>query len=222
VSEALILVSGRRAYVWPVLQGSIENLAAAGAAVTVGCAVAPPATLVDATPEVNWIPIDSAEWTLTTLDRSAPVDEVDVDEALTDEAAIEEPEVFREPSAAPASTDQSRQAQARAFAEKGVRFAKSEVRRTRRRVKHARRDARRALSRTDAVHVLTYRDTAGVWKGIQANAELMRSAGVAQLIVAYDLPMVRSAWELGQINTTAGVVLGQAGVDGALTAGMVG
>jgi len=230
MSGVVILVSGRRAYVWPVLQGSIENLAAAGARVTVGCAVAPPATLVDATPEVNWVPIDSAEWTLTTLDRSAPtaqkatteVDDVDADEALTEEAAIEEPEVFRKPSTTPVKTDQSRQAQARAFAGKGVRFAKSEVRRTRRRLKHARRDARRALSRTDAVHVLTYRDTAGVWKEVQSNTELMQRAATAQLIVAYDLPMIRSAWELGQINTTAGVVLGQAGVDGALTAGMVG
>jgi hypothetical protein len=229
MSEVVILVSGRRAYVWPVLQGSIENLASAGARVTVGCSVAPPAVLVDATPEVNWVPIDANIWTVATLDRSVESSEVETVSEQPDEDESEESVEEQPVEEMHSEANQTRPNQAKAIAGKGVRLAKREVRRvpgrvrrTRRRIKHARRDARRALARTDAVHVMTYRDSAAVWNSVHSNAEVMRSAGVAQLIVAYDLPMIRSAWELGQINTTAGVVLGQAGVDGALTAGMVG
>ncbi len=74
----------------------------------------------------------------------------------------------------------------------------------------------RAAAATAKKHSKAFLEARGAWERVRGSTTVMQTAKAAEIVVAADPVMVRAAWEIGHQVAGPSVVLGPAGVTGAL------
>jgi hypothetical protein len=196
--RALVLAGGRRTAVWPLVVAMGRDLRAAGYQVTVASLYPPSDEVVAALGVGSLVTLEPDRWVPADLPAGARADEGAAGPAARPAPAGAAPGDSATDGAAPVPSSGG---PATATGASGA--------------ASLRRRARRAAS-TAKKHGKAFVAERGAWHRVRATAAVMDIARAADIVVAADPVMVRAAWEIGQQVPRPAVVLGPAGVAGAL------